>query len=115
MQMPAAGAAHALRRRLVCGHCLALQALRFVSENSYVFSERHQTTLYWDAILAWPSSSRLSVEANDPAATPARTRGVDGDGGGPRTIDDRRRGAGCKGSRATLVGHHAVSSRQKIR
>src|SRR5262249_34414495 len=50
---------------------------RFAPENSYGFSEHHQATLCWDAILAWPSSLRLSVAPIAPAATPARARGVD--------------------------------------
>ena len=33
MPMPAAGAAHALRRRLVYGHRLAPQGSRFIPEN----------------------------------------------------------------------------------
>src|SRR4051794_31689031 len=44
---------------------------RFVPANSLRLLELHRTPLRWDAILAWPCSSRLSVEPIAPAATPA--------------------------------------------
>ena len=52
----------------------------FVPASSYVSSERPQTTLCRDAVLAWPSSSRLPVEPTAPAATPAWARWSGGDG-----------------------------------
>ena len=87
----------------------------FVPASSYVSSERPQTTLCRDAVLAWPSSSRLPVEPTAPAATPAWARWVEAMGTEPRSSDDRRSGAGSEGSQVTPVGHHPVSSRQRIR
>ena len=49
----------------------------FVPARSYVSSERPQTTPCRDAVLAWPSSSRLPVEPTAPAATPAWARWVE--------------------------------------
>jgi hypothetical protein len=68
----------------------------FVPARSYVSSERPQTTLCRDAVLAWPSSSRLPVEPTAPAATPAMARWVEAMGTEPRSSDDCRSGAGSK-------------------
>ena len=73
----------------------------FVPENSYVSSERPQTTLCRDAVLAWPSSSRLPVEPTAPAATPAWARWVDGDGG--RAPIERR--PPLRGWEQRIAGH----------